>query len=95
LIEYDEVSVVEDDKHSYDYFSVKLKLTVDPKGDVTEVETLQTSGHPDVDLDAIRYAKKWKFQGLNPDRPEEDQQMVFLLRLKPKDSTEKQNLDIR
>jgi len=42
-------------------FSIELKFGVSPEGKVESIERLSSSGHPTVDLVAIRYLKGWQF----------------------------------
>lgn len=42
-------------------FSIELKFRVSPEGKVESIERLSSSGHPTVDLIAIRYLKGWQF----------------------------------
>lgn len=65
------------------YYKIKLELVIAADGNVKSVENLQTSGYPELDLAAIRYVKKWKFEPLSPDRPQYDQGGMVLLELKP------------
>ncbi len=56
--------------------SVELKLIISKEGTVKTADILQTSGYPDIDLIAVRYAKKWRFTPLKPDYPQNDQEGV-------------------
>lgn len=42
-------------------FSIELKFGVSPDGKVESIERVSSSGHPTVDLVAIRYLKGWQF----------------------------------
>jgi len=67
-----------------DHFNVKVKVTIAPDGRVKAVEKIESCGHPDIDLFAIRYAKKWNFSQLNPDLPQDDQEGILLLKFESK-----------
>ena len=54
-------------------FSITLKLTVSPEGKVESVERVSSSGHPTVDLVAIRYLKGWQFSPLKSGGSKEEQ----------------------
>jgi len=54
-------------------FSVGLKFQVSPEGKVESVERLSSSGHPTVDIIAIRYLKEWQFAPLKAGNPKEEQ----------------------
>ncbi|MDD5310342.1 MAG: energy transducer TonB [Candidatus Omnitrophica bacterium] len=54
-------------------FSVKLKFLVSPEGRVGAVERLSSSGHPTVDIIAMRYLKEWQFAPLKAAGPKEEQ----------------------
>ncbi len=54
-------------------FSVALKFLVSPEGKVESVERLSSSGHPTVDIIAIRYLKEWQFAPLKSGNPKEKQ----------------------
>ncbi len=45
-------------------FQIELKFWVSPEGKVDLVERVSSSGHPTVDLVAIRYLKGWQFAPL-------------------------------
>jgi TonB family protein len=44
-----------------DSFEVGLKFWVSPEGKVESVERVASSGHPTVDIVAMRYLKGWQF----------------------------------
>lgn len=44
-----------------DSFEVGLRFSVSPEGKVESVERVSSSGHPTVDIVAIRYLKGWQF----------------------------------
>ncbi|MDD4879516.1 MAG: energy transducer TonB [Candidatus Omnitrophica bacterium] len=54
-------------------FSVKLKFLVSPEGKVGSVERLASSGHPTVDIIAMRYLKEWQFAPLKGGDSKEEQ----------------------
>ncbi len=54
-------------------FSVRLKFAVSPEGKVESVERLSSSGHPTVDIIAMRYLKEWQFAPLKAGGPKEEQ----------------------
>lgn len=54
-------------------FSIELKFGVSSEGKVESIERLSSSGHPTVDLVAIRYLKGWQFAPLKVDGPKEQQ----------------------
>ena len=54
-------------------FSVGLKFQVSPEGKVESVERLSSSGHPTVDIIAIRYLKEWQFAPLKAGGSKEEQ----------------------
>ncbi|HOX09421.1 MAG TPA: TonB family protein [Candidatus Omnitrophota bacterium] len=47
-----------------DSFEVGLRFSVSPEGKVESVERVSSSGHPTVDIVAIRYLKGWQFAPL-------------------------------
>lgn len=55
---------------------VSLRLVIAPDGTVKTADTLQTSGYPEIDLIAQRYAKKWKFIPLQPNQPQKDEERI-------------------
>ena len=46
-------------------YIVKLKFFISDRGIVYDVEPLVASGHPEIDLEAIRFLKKWRFSPLS------------------------------
>jgi len=54
-------------------FSIELKFGVSSEGKVESIERLSSSGHPTVDLVAIRYLKGWQFAPLKSGGPKEQQ----------------------
>ena len=44
-----------------DSFEVGLRFSVSPEGKVESVERISSSGHPTVDIVAMRYLKGWQF----------------------------------
>jgi len=47
-----------------DSFEVGLRFSVSPEGKVESVERISSSGHPTVDIVAMRYLKGWQFAPL-------------------------------
>lgn len=62
-------------------FQVQLKFLVSPVGDVVFIEKMKSCGYPDIDLEAIRYMKKWQFAPLEASRAKRDQEGIMLLEL--------------
>lgn len=54
-------------------FSVGLRFLVSPEGKVESVERLSSSGHPTVDIIAMRYLKEWQFAPLKAGGSKEEQ----------------------
>ena len=54
-------------------FSIKLKFLVSPEGKVGSVERVSSSGHPTVDIIAMRYLKEWQFAPLKAGGFKEEQ----------------------
>lgn len=65
-----------------EYYKVRLKIIIAADGGVRAVEKLTSCGYPEVDLLAIRYVKKWSFAPLSPDKPQNDQEGILLLKFK-------------
>jgi len=60
-------------------FSVKLKFLVSPEGKVGSVERVSSSGHPTVDIIAMRYLKEWQFAPLKAAGSREEQWGTVIL----------------
>lgn len=65
-----------------EYYKVRLKIIIAADGSVKTAEKLTSCGYPEIDLLAIRYVKKWSFAPLSPDKPQNDQEGILLLKFK-------------
>ncbi len=63
-------------------FEVGLKFAVSAEGKVESVERISSSGHPTIDIVAIRYLKGWQFAPLNSGEDRAKQWGTIRLNLK-------------
>ncbi len=62
--------------------SMKLRITVSPQGVVESVESVQSTGHPRMNLVASRYIKQWRFESRVLDTESETGVISVKFRLK-------------
>ena len=61
---------------------MKLRVTVGPDGLIEKIVNLQSTGHPQMDLVASKYIRKWRFESKLPDARSESGVISIKFRLK-------------